>query len=537
MKLKHIYISFFILTVIFYSCKKGKPYWDADFVAPITSSSLNLTNLFPDTLLTANANGSLKIAIESNVFSYNADSLLKLPDTTIYNYFGPLLFPGSYFTYFPGQSWDMNPQNEVTFSLPNGVKLKEAVIRSGKLRIKVKNPLRQVVYFTCNVTSATKNGSVLNIVIPMPAGTAVNPSITDTLVDVSGYKLNFAGISGAKSNTVVQNLTFQIAPTASPDTLKYGDTLKSYITFVNLIPDFGRGYFGSQTLQVGPDTTVFDVFNQLSSGTLGLDSTEIKLIVTNEFGIDMRSMINSLKSINPQNSTISLAGPNVGTPFNIGRATATGNPILPVIPVIKTFTFNQSNSTITQFIGNLPKAISYDLNAQINPLGNLSGFNDFIYYGTSLGAKMQATIPLRFSANNIVLRDTSVFNASVLEKQFNNINEGFLLLRATNSYPFSLKITGILLDATNNAIETLISAPGNIIEAPSLDANNMVISPKESFIKLPFDKGVLSSLLKAKKICYYIEFNTPNSPVNITFYNNYKLDLLLTADVNYSINK
>ena len=296
MKLKHICILFLTLAMV-ESCKKEKPYWDIDFVAPITSSSLNLTNLFPDTLLTANANGSLKIAIESNLFSFKADTLLKMPDTTIYNFFGPMPFPGSYFTYFPGQSWDMNPQNEITFNLPNGVKLKEAIIRSGKLRIKVKNPLRQPVNFTCNVTSATKNGNVLNIIIPTQAGTRVNPFVTDTLIDVSGYKIDFTGLSFTKSNTLVQNLTFQIASTASPDTLKYGDTIKSYVTFVDLIPDFGRGYFGSQTIQIGPDTVNFDVFNQLSGGTLGLDSTEIKLTLTNEFGIDIRNTINSLASI------------------------------------------------------------------------------------------------------------------------------------------------------------------------------------------------------------------------------------------------
>lgn len=532
---KTIYLI--LIVFVFFSCRKEKTYWDADFVAPITSSSLNLTNLFPDTLLTANTNGSLKIVIESDMFSFKADSLLKMPDTTIYNFFGPLLFPGSYFTYFPGQIFDVNPQNEVKFDIANGIKLKEAIVRSGKLRMQIYNPLRQPANFHCNVTSATKNGQALNILIPMAAGTRVNPSYKDTLVDISGYQINFTGIAGNKTNTVVQNLSLDILTTAAADTFKYGDTIKSYISFVNLIPEYGRGYFGNQTIQVGPDSTVFDVFNQITSGTLGLDSTEINIQVNNEFGVDLRNTIGLFSSINPQNGVVNLSGSAISTSFNVGRALATGNPSAPVVPVQKTIVFNQSNSNINQFIGNLPKLITYDLNAQINPLGNVSGYNDFVYYGTSLNAHMKASIPLRFSANNLVLRDTSDFSASALEEQVGDLNDGFLLLKATNSYPFSLKITGILLDENNNAIEAILKSPNNLIDAPSMDANNVVVAARESYIKIPFDKGLLNSILKAKKICYYIEFNTPNAPLSSTFYNHYKLDLLLTADFNYTIHK
>lgn len=535
--MKKIYILF-VIAVVFFSCRKEKTYWDADFVAPVASSSLNLSNLFPDSLLTTNANGSLKILVESNLFSYTADSLLKLPDTTIFNYFSTFFpFPGSFIPYQPGQNFDMNAQNEVKFDIANGVGLKEAIVRSGKLRVLLKSPLDQPSTFNCTVSSATKNGSQLNFTIPLGPGTYINPFIVDTLIDISNYKINFSGTLGNKTNTIYQSLSITISPNAVADTLRYTDSIKSYITFVDLVPEFGRGYFGTQQIQVGPENTSFDIFNQISSGTLGLDSSEIKLFISNGFGVDLRSTINLLQSFSASNNAVNLTGSNIGTSFNVGRATPSGVSSSPVIPISRTLTFNQSNTNINQFIGNLPRSISYDLNANINPLGNISGFNDFIYYGTSLNAKMTATIPLRFSANNIVLKDTSEFNAEALTEQINNINEGFLLLRARNSYPFSLKITGVLLDANNNVLETLIGTPDNLILAPSLDANNISIESKETILKIPFDKGKLDNIVKAKKIAYYIEFNTTNAPAAITFYDYYKLDLLLTADFNYSLNK
>jgi hypothetical protein len=527
-----------VASFLLLSCKKEKTYWDADIVSPVATSSLNLSNLFPDTLLTANSDGSLKIALETDLFRLTADTLLKLPDTTFENmYVPPFVFPGQYFTYNPGDNINFLPSNEVTFDIANGVKLKEAMIHSGKLHVEIFNPLRQPTIFTCSVSSATFNSVALSVTMPMPAGTQAHPAYRDTFIDVSNYHVNFTGQAGNKSNTVIQNMAIQISPLATMDTMKYGDTLRTNITFIDLVPQFGRGYFGTQTLQLGPDTTVFDAFNQISSGSLNLDAANIQLQVTNEFGIDLRSNILFLQSLNPQNATIALNGPSIGSSFNVGRATATGNPAAPVIPYNKTLTYTELNSNITQFIGNLPRSISYSLSSQLNPLGNVSGYNDFAYYGTSLSAHMKAEIPLKFSANNIVLRDTTTFDISSLNEQIDNINEGKLRLRAINSYPFNLTLTGMLLDENNHVIETLISGPGNVILAPSVGPNGASIGTHETWLEIPFDKGKLESMKKARKIAYYIQFNTTNQPGSVTFMNTDKLDLLLTADFNYSINK
>ncbi|MCD6067784.1 MAG: hypothetical protein K0S33_2610 [Bacteroidetes bacterium] len=531
-----IYIIPVLASILFFSCKKEKPYWDTDIVAPVATSSLNLTNLFPDTLLESNSDGSLKIALETDLFKLAADTLLKLPDTTFENVYIPFTFPGFY-TYQPNDNINFLPNNEVKFDIANGVKLKEAIIRSGKLHIEIYNPLRQPTIFTCSVLSAKLNNVPLSIAMQMPAGTQASPAYRDTFVDVSNYRVDFSGAIGNQSNTVIENMAVLISPAATADTLKYGDTLRTNITFVDIVPQFGRGYFGTQTLNLGPDTTVFDVFNQISSGTLGLDEATIELLVSNQFGIDLRSTITALQSLNPQNATVTLTGPSIGSSFNVGRATATGNPASPVIPYNKTLVYNELNSNLTQFIGNLPRSISYSLNSQLNPLGNVSGFNDFVYYGTSLSARMKAEIPLKFSANNIVLLDTTEFDVSSLTEQIDNVNEGKLRLRATNSYPFNLSLTGVLLDENNNPIETLISGPNNVILSPNVDGNGISVGSRETWLEIPFDRSKLESMKKAKKIAYYIGFNTTNQPNSVTFLNSYKLDLLLTADFNYSVNK
>src|ERR1700741_2862356 len=127
-----------LTTVVFLSCRKEKTYWDADIVAPVATTSLNLSNLFPDTLLEANSGGQLSINFQTELFKLAADTLLKLPDTSIVNIFAPCLFPPSSFTYTPGQTLYSSPNSEFNFDIANGIKLKEAIVKSGKLHLEVK---------------------------------------------------------------------------------------------------------------------------------------------------------------------------------------------------------------------------------------------------------------------------------------------------------------------------------------------------------------------------------------------------------------
>jgi hypothetical protein len=526
------------------SCRKEKPFWDADLVAPIASSSLSLSNLFPDTILQTNSDSSISIAFNTDLFNFAVDSVLQLPDTSIVNRTALWPFPFGYATYSPGSVFPLSNNqatgDETDFDVPNGVLLKNAIVRSGKIKVGATSSLRQPTIFKCTVPSATLNGSPLVFKLPLPAGTQSNPSYHDTIIDVSNYNINLTGILGNKSNTLIQKLELQIPLTSAADTIKYKDSIISTITFIDLVPQFGLGYFGSQNISVGPDTTVFDIFNKIKAGNLNLNNATFKLNVINEFGIDMKAKISSVKSINSiNNSSVTLTGSPITNSFNLNRASRSGNPAInPVItPTTKTLTLNGQNSNIVQFINNLPDKISYALTAQLNPLGNISGANDFAFYGTSLKATMDIDIPLNFSASNITLKDTVLVDFSAIPQSTDNINYGNLLLSAGNSYPFSLNVQGYLLDENNSVIDSLFSSMYNTVDAGLLDVNNKVIASKTSVLRIPLNPEKFTTLKRAKKIYFVSKFNTANQPTTIKFYDYYKLDLRLTADVNYSINK
>ena len=540
--LKPIAILYVITTLLTISCKKDHPYWDVDVVGPLAQSTLKLNKLFPDSVLKSNKDSSLKIAFESKIMDFTVDSLFNIPDTTLTSYYSPIVWAGGYFTYNPNDVFPIaSPNTDMEFAIST-VELNQIKILKGKMRLKVESVMKQPTIFNCLLSSAKKNGQVLNINIPTPAATYLKndtiPGIADTLIDLSGYDIDMSGSGGNKTNTIFYTLKLIIAPYAQTDSLKKGDYIKTNISFIHIIPQYGQGYFGNQTIYVGPDTNSFHAFSNFKTGILNLSNASMQLKVINEFGVDMKAKINEVSAINSfTGSHIVLSGPSLASSFNVNRATKTGIPSVPINSSTKTLFINDKNSNIVPFMNVMPNNLGYNFSAQLNPNGNQSGMNDFVYYGTSLKAYLNVDIPLNFSAGNLSLIDTVGFNYSSTT-QLDNVNYGNLLLYANNGYPMSMLVQGYLLDENGIKIDSLFADNSqNTISSADIGTDNKVINSKKSELKIPLNKNKIVNIKRARKVCFVSKFNTTNQPSTIKFYNYYSLDLTLTIDVNYSVNK
>ncbi|MEO8762529.1 MAG: hypothetical protein ABI448_16645, partial [Bacteroidia bacterium] len=304
----------------------------------------------------------------------------------------------------------------------------------------------------------------------------------------------------------------------------------------SIVPEYALGYFGSQSIVVGPDTTAFTAFSAIKQGMLNLNSANVTLTIKNQFGVNMSALLSNILSINTNiPNTVTLTATPLNSAVHISSATNTGFGATATTAII---TLNNSNSNVKDFIGNLPGKLGYKLNASINPSylpPNPSGSNDFGYYGTHFSADLAMDVPLYFSASNLMLADTVSLNLSTIG-ELKNINHGNLILTATNSYPFSINLNAVLLDENKHQIDVLFSSP-SLIESPPLDVNNRVISPLKSKLYVPLTTQKIANLQKAKYIYYSATFNTANQPNQIKFYSNYTLGLVLTADFNYTIGK
>lgn len=117
------FLIVFAISSLFISCKKEEgTSWDTDILAPIAHTNLNLATIFPDTLITTNPDGSLRLAFETELFNFTVDSLIKIPDTSLfYNY----PFPAPLYPITPGLQFFPTSTSSTNFTLPNGILLKK----------------------------------------------------------------------------------------------------------------------------------------------------------------------------------------------------------------------------------------------------------------------------------------------------------------------------------------------------------------------------------------------------------------------------
>lgn len=519
------------MSSLFTSCKKEQPWWDADIVAPIAYSELSLGQIFADTLLATNPDSSLSIAYDSELFKFTFDSLIEIPDTTIfYNHPFPLFTP---YLASPSDSFPAISNPPTTYNL-NGVFLKRVLLRQGTIKVHLNSTASTAINYKISVPQASLNGVPLFLTINVPApATSGDSTIVNQTYNVSGYDFNLAGPNGNKTNYLE---TYTGIVVAQSGYINPGEYVKAWITIEDMVPEFARGYFGNQTVNLGPDTAAFDVFNSIQPGILNLSSAWMNLTVTNEFGVDLRATFQNIKSSNSYSGNqVTLNGSPIAGPFNVTRATQTGITANPVQAFIKNLYLDQNNSNLVPFINVMPNNIQYSLNAQLNPLGNVSGYNDFAFYGTSLKARMQMEVPLNFSASDLGLSDTVDIDLSGVA-QTENINSGYLTLLAENGYPMSLRLQGFILNNNLQVIDSLFSIP-NTIAAPAIDGNGKVIQAIKSELKVPLTQEKIARLKEAKKIIFKAWFSTSPSTQNVKFYDHYKLLLKLKADINYSVNK
>ncbi|MEO6306197.1 MAG: hypothetical protein ABIP51_23820 [Bacteroidia bacterium] len=514
--------------VALYGCRKPtSANWDVDVVLPVVKSSLNISNFIGDSIFIPDNTGLLSLDVTREITAIKLDSLLQLPDTSITKNFTLLAIQPVTLT--PGQSLTFFPPSELNFDVSNGVSLKRVDVRSGSLSVKFTNNLSQPLDLLYVIASAKKNGQPLTILETVPP---YNDTLRKTY-DLSGYSLNMTGLTGNKFNSIVQTYTVTVNPLASAVTATYGQGATAILKYSDIIPDYVEGYFGQQTVAIPLDTARFNIFDNFQASNFMLNDATLNFKILNEFGAEFTSSLSNIKSVNSPKSTVIPLTPGLLSNMNINRASKAGNTIF---SSIKSISVNSSNSNIVPFLSNLPNKLTYQGTINVNPFGNVSGYNDFAYYNTGIKVLADINIPLRFNADYFKLSSLSTVNFSNI-KQLDNVNSGNFIISAVNGYPFRAEIQAYLIDDQNNTIDSLFYPGNNFMERGVINAQNVVTSPTVSRLTVPVTTQRIENLKKTKTIKLVTYFRMPSNPPDIKIYENYTFDINIVAELNYNVKR
>ncbi|MBL7932814.1 MAG: hypothetical protein JNL60_12975 [Bacteroidia bacterium] len=524
------FLLFGSILLVLVSCRKStSANWDVDAVVPVVNSSLNITNFAGDSLFNTDNTGLLNISLSREVAAIKLDSILKLPDTTIVQTFtSSSPFP---LNLTPGQAVNSAAPSELEFDVSGGAKLKMINIRSGSITVKFSNSVSEPIDLIYKIPSATKNGNPFTLTETVPTGT----NTLEKTYDLSGYSLNMRGISGNAYSTIVQTYSISISSQAAQNaTVNFGQGAKVEITYTELTPDYVEGYFGQQTIKIDPDTASFHITDNFKASNFMLSQASMEFNILNEFGTEFSGSIFNTASINTEQNKVVPLVTNQLNNININRATKVGTVIY---PSVKSFSFRSDNSNILPFISNLPDRIAYQGEIKVNPLGNISGYNDFAFYNTGIRILANINIPLRFTADYFLLRskDTEVDFSGV--QQLNNVNSGNFVILAKNSFPFAAQLQGYMYDENEQLLDSLFdtSVNSNIIREGQLNALNEVTAPTQSKLYVPVNKTKIDHLKRCRQIRVQSKFIMPPNPPDIKILEQYSMDVNIVAELNYRV--
>ncbi|MFO8086892.1 MAG: hypothetical protein R6T91_03675 [Bacteroidales bacterium] len=499
------------------SCKKdAQPWWEVDWYGPAAHGTINLSNLIEDSLMNS-SNQKVWLSLDRNIFALETDSLLKLPDDverTSYK----LQFP---LTINPG-----NPIFDLDKTRPlqaGDAEITKAYLKYGKIKVQTKTTYDQPMEYTYQFPGITRNGqpfTIKNTVEGTPSGTITK----DHEYELVDYEIDLTGKNHDRFNRIHYNVRARTTDYADTMTITIQDSFALMFTFEDIELYGIEGYFGQKDIHFS-DTSNIQLFNQIQSGVMDIDSINAHLNITNGMGADLQLKVNKFSSINKNSHhEEDLQASFIGSTINLGRAIKN--------PGIQSTTKNLdlSSSNIDALIENIPDRLSYDMEMKINPMGNVSMGNDFYYNSNQLNVQLLMHIPLKLSLSNLRFQDTLDVD---LNEDTEPLNSAELQIHFTNYFPLEATVD---LFAPSSSGNLKISTEVNTLESASINSQGIVTTPQESVIQIVLNQEILDAIRHNGKLLMDIHLNTDNQQM-IEIYEDYKIDYQVRGQVSIRINE
>lgn len=515
----------FLACLAVLSCnKRDNPLtWNADWTAPLAHGQLTISDLLPDSLLVSNPDSSIQLVFNSDLYTLDFNDLVELPDTVLSDTFSlPLITPVSF---SPGQVFINQPEENVLQT--SGAQLTLLIVKSGKLNYTLESTVKGDVIYTYQIPSAIDaNGVAFSKSVNVPAAGVGARSVVSGSFDLDGYTMDLTGTSGNTYNTILTSIDCKVNPNfatnvsvSSQDTIFISNKLAS-ITIAR-----AEGYFGQHSISTGMGSSTFSGLDMFSSGNISINELDVQLTIENGIGADALIEVLGVSSNNAAGNQIQLNHSIIGTTQQLNRAYQNGGAFYPSQLI---FNLDETNSNITTMMSSLPNVIGYDFNVTINPLGNISGYNDFLDINSPLKLSLNANMPLNVLANNLTLVDTLDLNIA----DTSILNSMTLMIDMENGFPLNASVSMAVLDQ-NDKVTSYIFSPSQINSA-TVGMDGKVSSESSSYHEL-FISGKDMERIKAYgKVVLTVQFNSP-STVPVKIYDYYALKYDVKADANITI--
>lgn len=443
-----------IILIFAISCKKKSTEWNTDWVLPLVSDTLNLSNYQNDSTLDGSGPFYMVDFKRTLVDAYLKD-YLELPDTTIHQSFSPAIGIGN----IPAGFTFYNAVETHELSIPD-VELKKIIISSGSIRLSVYNPISTSAYYTITMPGVTLNGVEFEETFFVGAGTQENPALGEAIIMLNGYELDLqgTGVMGSSNISAFNILQTSLSITTDPEGQNSSITTSDLFEFDAKFEDvkiaYAMGYFGELSFSDSTDISL-PYIDLIRSGSVNFPDIPLSILVKNGAKIPASAKLTLLESTNNDGEVFDLISSELNTNHFVGPATGSWSSLIPGSYELE---INENNSNLTDYIEHLgfKHKIGYDF--RMNPFGSQTGSYNEIFPTSKVQVDVSSQFPLEIGVEGMIISDTMPFEVSSLE--INNLIQAEsieLHLNYCNAFPMQGALKIKLLDEGFNPLYSFYS--------------------------------------------------------------------------------
>lgn len=511
------------LLLLLAGCKKDTDSsWNSEWYGPITKGTIGLSNIVEDSLTYADGQDKIFLTYSEKIYSLKTDSFFTIPEnigqTSFKIPFNLDVAPGTEF---------LNVSNEKKINADKA-EFTEAVFSKGKIRLKTKSTFEVPVEVNYEFPCITKNGQPLIISATVPAAQGGTQIFTQSY-QINDYTVDLTGKNNDKFNKIYYNITAKTADNADSTTVTPADSFALHSTFKELNIKEIYGYFGQKSVNIH-DTSRVDIFENIHSGLIELDSISANIKIENGLGADLGIKIRNISSINKNNGqVVDLTADFMNKQININRAVMHNPASNTIQPANKTLHLDNSNTR--EFMENLPNQLTYNMDIKLNPLGNISMGNDFYHQQYPLNIFFNFQMPLKTKAQDLLLKEETNIKIDKSEKTFNS---GVLNAEFINYFPYDVEIK--LYIRTKDSSKTYeLTTKNNLISGAIPNPQGIVNKPQKSVITININPEEYKILKETEKL--YIEASLETTTTDkVQIYQSYKIDYKIKGNIILHIN-
>jgi hypothetical protein len=493
-------LYFLLLSIlILSSCRKEATRWNSDWSAPLINDTLTLMNWVNDSTLNVNSTGYYDVNLKRELFRFDLNSIVGIPDTTLQNNFS--LAAG--LSVPPGYSF-VNQTEERDLNL-NPIELTRIHLKEGEISIVLKNPYPTKVFCTISLPGVKINGVVVSANLEVAAGSLANPTQGIKLIDLSGSQMDLSGLSGGNHNKLLSKITVTSDPNGPAVNSTSSYVTQVFATIKNVELEYAKGYFGQQTFSDTVETNV-ETLKKWIDGSIDLPSLNLNLKLYN--GIKAMGKINLKELITTKSNGTSttLISSQINVPQNVNSATGSWSSLSPSETI---YSFQSGNSNIQDFLENAGPKIKLVYEFSLNPLGNISGSWNEIFPQSSVILDLNLTMPLGFALDNFTIADTFKLDFTEYHKQLAQGRSADIIIDLQNSFPIQGDLMLKFIDLNS---QTIIALPEYKTIQSNLFGSSMSsgIQVKKTNITWKLSEADLKKMSSTTRIAVIGKFNTPD---------------------------